>query len=72
MRLLATMIGGYNVGALIELLSSPEAAIADAAATGLSRTLLVYDAYHDDLELAATNPHAERVIDLDRCRHKSR
>ena len=72
MRLLATMIGGYNVGALIELLSSPEAAITDAAAPGLSRTLLVYDAYHDVLELAATNPHAQREIDLDRCRHKSR
>ncbi len=62
-ELLATMIGGYNVGALIELLSSPEAAIAEAATTGLSRTLLVYDAYHDVLELAASNPYAKRVID---------
>jgi aconitate hydratase 2/2-methylisocitrate dehydratase len=62
-RLLATMIGGYNVGALIELLSSPEPAIAEAAATGLSRTLLVYDAFHDVLELAETNPCAQRVID---------
>ncbi|MFZ9280514.1 MAG: aconitate hydratase B, partial [Vulcanococcus sp.] len=40
-QLLATMIGGYNVGALIELLSSSDTAIAEAAATGLSRTLLV-------------------------------
>jgi len=62
-ELLATMIGGYNVGALIELLSSPEAAIAEAATTGLSRTLLVYDAYHDVLDLAASNPYAKRVID---------
>ena len=62
-NLLATMIGGYNVGALIELLSSADAAIADAAATGLSRTLLVYDAYNDVLELAASNPYAKRVID---------
>ena len=62
-ELLATMIGGYNVGALIELLSSPEAAIAEAATTGLSRTLLVYDSYHDVLELAASNPYAKRVID---------
>ena len=61
--LLATMIGGYNVGALIELLSSPEPAIAEAAATGLSRTLLVYDAYHDVLDLAASNPWAQQVID---------
>ena len=62
-QLLATMIGGYNVGALIELLSSSDAAIAEAAATGLSRTLLVYDAFHDVLELAARNTYAKRVID---------
>jgi aconitate hydratase 2/2-methylisocitrate dehydratase len=62
-RLLATMIGGYNVGALIELLSSPDPAIAEASARGLSRTLLVYDAYHDVLDLAATNPWAKRVVD---------
>jgi aconitate hydratase 2/2-methylisocitrate dehydratase len=62
-RLLATMIGGYNVGALIELLSSSDAAIAAAAAEGLSRTLLVYDAFHDVLELAETNPWARTVVD---------
>nr|MCU0529932.1 bifunctional aconitate hydratase 2/2-methylisocitrate dehydratase [Cyanobium sp. Prado107] len=62
-RLLATMIGGYNVGALIELLSSADPAIAEAAAEGLSTTLLVYDAYHDVLELAESNPYARRVVD---------
>ncbi|MBM5813602.1 MAG: bifunctional aconitate hydratase 2/2-methylisocitrate dehydratase [Cyanobacteria bacterium M_DeepCast_100m_m1_067] len=62
-HLLATMIGGYNVGALIALLESADPAIAEAAATGLSRTLLVYDAYHDVLELAETNVYAKRVID---------
>jgi aconitate hydratase 2/2-methylisocitrate dehydratase len=62
-KMLATMIGGYNVGALIALLSSADSAIAEAAATGLSRTLLVYDAYNDVLELAASNPYAKRVID---------
>ena len=62
-RLLATMIGGYNVGALIELLTSTDAAIAEEAATGLSRTLLVYDAFHDVLELAETNPQARQVVD---------
>ncbi|MFM2157843.1 MAG: bifunctional aconitate hydratase 2/2-methylisocitrate dehydratase, partial [Cyanobacteriota bacterium] len=62
-ELLATMIGGYNVGALIALLSSGDAAIAEAAAAGLSRTLLVYDAYNEVLELAETNPWARRVID---------
>jgi aconitate hydratase 2 / 2-methylisocitrate dehydratase len=62
-NLLATMIGGYNVGALIELLSSSDPAIAEAAATGLSRTLLVYDAYNDVLELADSNAYAKRVVD---------
>ncbi|MGL6134337.1 MAG: bifunctional aconitate hydratase 2/2-methylisocitrate dehydratase, partial [Prochlorococcaceae cyanobacterium] len=62
-RLLATMIGGYNVGALIELLGSPESAIAEAAAAGLSGTVLVYDAYHDVLELAESNPWARRVVE---------
>ena len=62
-NLLATMGGGYNVGALIHLLASGDAAIAAAAAAGLSRTLLVYDAYHDVMELAARNPYAQQVID---------
>jgi aconitate hydratase 2/2-methylisocitrate dehydratase len=62
-RLLATMIGGYNVGALITLLSHADAAIAAEAATGLSRTLLVYDAFNDVLELAETNPWAKQVVD---------
>ncbi|MCX5949739.1 MAG: bifunctional aconitate hydratase 2/2-methylisocitrate dehydratase [Cyanobacteria bacterium] len=62
-RLLATMVGGYNVSALIALLSSPDAAIASEAATGLSRTLLVYDAFHDVIELATTNPFAKQVVE---------
>jgi aconitate hydratase 2/2-methylisocitrate dehydratase len=62
-RWLATMIGGYNVSALIELLSSSDAAIASEAAKGLRRTLLVYDAYHDLLDLAETNPHARQVVE---------
>ena len=62
-RLLATMIGGYNVSALIALLSHGDPAIASAAATGLSRTLLVYDAFHDVLELAQINGYAKQVVD---------
>ena len=62
-QLLATMIGGYNVSALIALLSNPDPAIAAEAATGLSRTLLVYDAFNDVLELAAANPYANQVVE---------
>ncbi|MCC5797466.1 MAG: bifunctional aconitate hydratase 2/2-methylisocitrate dehydratase [Methylophaga sp.] len=59
-ELLGTMMGGYNIQPLIELLDN--AVTADAAATALSRTLMVYDAYHDVVEKAATNPHAKRVL----------
>ena len=62
-KLLATMIGGYNVAALIALLSNSDSKIAAAAAEGLSRTLLVYDAYNDVLELAASNSYAQQVVD---------
>jgi aconitate hydratase 2/2-methylisocitrate dehydratase len=57
------MIGGYNVGALIELLASSDPSIASEAATGLGRTLLVYDAYNDVLDLASSNAYAQRVVD---------
>jgi aconitate hydratase 2 / 2-methylisocitrate dehydratase len=51
-ELLDTMMGGYNVHALIELLKSPNAEIAATATAALSKTLLVYDAFHDLQELA--------------------
>ncbi|QYX31959.1 bifunctional aconitate hydratase 2/2-methylisocitrate dehydratase [Sphaerospermopsis torques-reginae] len=59
-ELLGTMVGGYNVQSLIDLLSSP---VAENAATALSKILLVYDAFHDVLELAKTNKFAKKVID---------
>ncbi|BAZ04686.1 bifunctional aconitate hydratase 2/2-methylisocitrate dehydratase [Calothrix sp. NIES-3974] len=61
--LLGTMLGGYNVGALIELLQSEDSHLAQAAATALSHITLVYDAYHDVIDLAATNPWAQQVVD---------
>jgi len=57
--LLGTMVGGYNVQSLIELLESP---VAVQAATALSKTLLVYDAFHDVLELSKTNVYAQQVL----------
>ncbi|MBD2666391.1 aconitate hydratase 2 [Richelia sinica FACHB-800] len=59
-ELLGTMVGGYNVQSLIELLSFP---VAEPAAKALSKTLLVYDAFHDVLELSKTNAYAKKVID---------
>ncbi|HLO87317.1 MAG TPA: bifunctional aconitate hydratase 2/2-methylisocitrate dehydratase [Nostocaceae cyanobacterium] len=59
-ELLGTMVGGYNVQSLIELLKFP---IAEKAAKALSKTLLVYDAFHDVLELSQTNTYAKQVVD---------
>lgn len=61
--LLETMIGGYNVQSLVKLLKFKDSNIAIAAATALSKTLLVFDAFHEVLELSETNPYAKQVID---------
>ncbi|MBE9118333.1 aconitate hydratase B, partial [Lusitaniella coriacea LEGE 07157] len=62
-ELLGTMIGGYNVQSLIELLKSRDTNRAAAAATALSKTLLVFDAFNDVLHLADTNPYAKQILD---------
>lgn len=60
-ELLGTMLGGYNVAPLIELLDDAE--LAPIAVTGLSHTLLVFDAFHDVKEKAdAGNEFAKQVL----------
>ncbi len=62
-ELLGTMMGGYNVSALIELMQVSDGAIATAATTALCKTLLVYDAFNDVNELAeAGNANAKTVM----------
>jgi aconitate hydratase 2/2-methylisocitrate dehydratase len=61
--LLGTMVGGYNVHSLIELLKSRDSNLASAAAVALSKTLLVFDAFNDVVTLADTNPYAKQVLD---------
>lgn len=61
--LLGTMVGGYNVHSLIDLLKSSHNNLALAAANALSKTLLVFDAFHDIQVLADTNPYAKQVMD---------
>ncbi len=60
-RMLGTMLGGYNVGPLVEALSDPS--IAAAAAEALKRTVLVYGHFETVAELAATNPQAKAVLE---------
>jgi len=59
-EVLGTMLGGYNIASLIELLD--DEITADAAATALSHTLLIYDAFHDVADKAAANAYAARVL----------
>ncbi|MGK7931091.1 MAG: bifunctional aconitate hydratase 2/2-methylisocitrate dehydratase, partial [Microcystaceae cyanobacterium] len=61
--LLGTMMGGYNVQSLVELLKSRDNNLASEAVSALSKTLLVFDAFNDVLELSDTNPYAKQVID---------
>ncbi|MDK2409382.1 bifunctional aconitate hydratase 2/2-methylisocitrate dehydratase [Aphanizomenon sp. PH219] len=79
-ELLGTMIGGYNVQSLIDLLQVSSTSVSTAsetplvmggegreqiaayAANALSKIMLVYDAFHDVLELSKTNPYAKQVV----------
>jgi len=61
--LLGTMVGGYNVQSLIDLLKSKDAGLAAEAAAALSKTMLVFDAFNDVLVLSDVNPYAKQVID---------
>ena len=58
--LLGTMLGGYNIQPLIKLLSDEE--VGDIAVDALSNTLLIFDAFHDVLELSKENNRAKKVI----------
>jgi aconitate hydratase 2/2-methylisocitrate dehydratase len=62
-ELLGTMVGGYNVQSSIDLLQVSDNQIAAAAATALSKIMLVYDAFHDIFELSKTNPYAHQVME---------
>ncbi len=60
-ELLGTMLGGYNIGPLIDLLKDAE--VGAVAAEGLKKTLLMFDQFHDVKELAdAGNAHAQAVL----------
>ncbi|OAI16160.1 aconitate hydratase B [Methylomonas koyamae] len=60
-ELLGTMLGGYNVAPLIELLDN--SVLAPIAAKALSQILLIFDAFHDVQEKAQTgNVFAKQVL----------
>ena len=60
-ELLGTMLGGYNIHALIELLDDDK--LAPIAAKGLKHTLLMFDSFHDVQEKAEKgNKYAQEVL----------
>ena len=59
-ELLGTMLGGYNVEPLINLLKNEE--VGDIAVKALSKTLLIFDSFHDVFELSKKNDSAKKVI----------
>jgi len=59
-RMLGTMIGGYNVVPLVDALSNAE--LADEAATALSGMTLVYDGFDQIVALSKNNAAAKRVL----------
>ncbi len=60
-KLLGTMLGGYNIATLVELLDDDE--LAESAAKELNHTLLMFDAFHDVAERAKNgNEQAKSVM----------
>ena len=59
--LLGTMLGGYNIGPLVDLLD--DATVGAAAAEALKKTLLMFDQFHDVREKASKgNANAKAVL----------
>jgi len=59
--LLGTMLGGYSIESLINLLDDDETA--EAACEALSHTILIYEAHQSILEKSTNNAHAKKIVD---------
>ncbi len=59
-RILGTMMGGYNVAPLVDALKDAE--LADEAACALSGMTLVYDGFDQVVALSASNAAAKKVL----------
>lgn len=58
--MLGTMLGGYNVNYLVELLNDKE--LAEEAAHALKHIILVYDNFDAVVEMSKTNTYAKDVL----------
>ena len=59
--LLGTMLGGYSINSLIDLLDIDETA--ETACNALSHTILIYEAHQSVLEKSTHNAYAKKIID---------
>jgi aconitate hydratase 2 / 2-methylisocitrate dehydratase len=60
-ELLGTMLGGYNISPMVDLLDDP--LVGGIAANGLKKTLLMFDQFHDVKDKADKgNAHAKAVL----------
>jgi len=59
--LLGTMLGGYSINSLIDLLDIDETA--ETACKALSNTILIYEAHQSVLEKSTHNDYAKKIID---------
>ncbi|MCF6366473.1 MAG: bifunctional aconitate hydratase 2/2-methylisocitrate dehydratase [Bacteroidales bacterium] len=60
-EILGTMLGGYNVAPLIDILNNEE--LANDAVKSLSQTIFIYEAFNTISELSKTNKYAKKVIE---------
>ena len=61
-RILGTMLGGYNVKPLVDALSHDDPAVCREASAMLKKTMLVYDMFDVVVDLAKTNSYAAEVL----------
>jgi len=61
-EILGTMIGGYNVNSLVEILKGENSLLAKKAAEVLKNIILVYDSANEIYELSQNNIYAKEVI----------
>jgi len=63
-KILGAMMGGFNVGPLVEALKSEHVEVAQAAADELKNTILVYDAFNDIKDLMDEgNSFAKEIVE---------
>ncbi len=61
-EILGTMIGGYNVNSLVEILKGEDSLLAKKASEVLKNIILVYDSANEIYELSQNNIYAKEVV----------